>query len=167
MAGDDLINSSEKTQDLIVSGGSSGLTAGTVVTVMLNGKAYSGTTDISGNWSVTVPADQVGALGEAIYTLSASATNTVGNSGSATHTVNVESQLPGVTINAIATDDIINAAEVATGQTISGTVRNAAENDTVTVTIGNNTYTATVRQRHAGCHHRRQPAGAAGGYRGG
>ncbi|MED5645168.1 hypothetical protein VZ119_21975, partial [Enterobacter bugandensis] len=39
----------------------------------------------------------------------------------------------------------INAAEVAAGQTISGTVVNAEAGNTVTVTIGGNSYTATVQ----------------------
>ncbi|HBM8673562.1 TPA: Ig-like domain-containing protein [Escherichia coli] len=113
VSGDDIINSTEKTQELIISGGSSGLATGTTVTVMLNGLAYSATTDGSGNWSVTVPASAVGALGEAVYQISASATDSAGNSGITTHTVNVESLLPGVIINTVAGDDIINAAEIA------------------------------------------------------
>ncbi|HDW3543445.1 TPA: Ig-like domain-containing protein [Escherichia coli] len=143
---DDIINSTEKTQDLTISGGSSGLATGTTVTVMLNGLAYSATTDSSGNWSVTVPASAVGALGEAVYSISASATDSAGNSGSTTHTVNVESLLPGVIINTVAGDDIINAAEIAVAQTISGQVTGtAAAGNTVIVTIGGNQYTATVQ----------------------
>ena len=143
---DDIINSTEKTQDLIISGGSSGLATGTTVTVMLNGLAYSATTDSSGNWSVTVPASAVGALGEAVYQISASATDSAGNSGSTTHTVNVESLLPGVIINTVAGDDIINAAEIGVNQTISGQVTGtAAAGDTVTVTLGGYQYTATVQ----------------------
>ncbi|MFP2683850.1 beta strand repeat-containing protein [Enterobacter ludwigii] len=142
---DDVINSTEKTQDLTLTGTASGLAAGAIVTVMLNGKAYSATVDDNGLWTATVPADQVGALGEAIYTLTASATDAVGNSTSVTHTVNVESVLPGVTINTVAGDDIINTAELATGQTLSGTVVNAEAGNTVTVTLGGNTLTATVQ----------------------
>ncbi|WP_438802357.1 Ig-like domain-containing protein [Enterobacter ludwigii] len=142
---DDVINSTEKTQDLTLTGTASGLAAGALVTVMLNGKAYSATVDDNGLWTATVPADQVGALGEAIYTLTASATDAVGNSTSVTHTVNVESVLPGVTINTVAGDDIINTAELATGQTLSGTVVNAEAGNTVTVTLGGNTLTATVK----------------------
>ncbi|EKE4282334.1 Ig-like domain-containing protein, partial [Escherichia coli] len=143
---DDIINSTEKTQDLTISGGSSGLATGTTVTVMLNGLAYSATTDSSGNWSVTVPASAVGALGEAVYQISASATDSAGNSGSTTHTVNVESLLPGVIINTVAGDDIINAAEIVVAQTISGQVTGtAAAGNTVTVTIGGNQYNATVQ----------------------
>ncbi|WP_250385397.1 Ig-like domain-containing protein, partial [Escherichia coli] len=146
VSGDDIINNAEKTQDLTISGGSSGLATGTTVTVMLNGLAYSATTDGSGNWSVTVPASAVGALGEAVYQISASATDSAGNSGSTTHTVNVESLLPGVIINTVAGDDIINAAEIVVAQTISGQVTGTAvAGNTVIVTIGGNQYNATVQ----------------------
>ena len=145
VSGDDVINSSEKTQDLTITGTASGLAAGAVVTVMLNGKAYSATVDTNGQWTTTVPASEVGQLGEALYTVSASATDSVGNSTSTSHTVNVESVLPGVIINAVAGDDVINAAELATGQTISGTVVNAEAGNTVTVSVGGHNYTATVQ----------------------
>ncbi|HFK5792430.1 TPA: Ig-like domain-containing protein [Enterobacter asburiae] len=145
VSGDDVINNSEKTQDLTISGTASGLAAGAVVTVMLNGKAYSAQVDDNGKWTTTVPADRVGELGEALYTVTASATDSVGNNTSTSHTLNVESVLPGVIINTIAGDDVINAAELAAGQTISGKVVNAEAGNTVTVTIGGNSYTATVQ----------------------
>ncbi|HHB9369264.1 TPA: Ig-like domain-containing protein [Enterobacter roggenkampii] len=145
VSGDDVINSTEKTQDLTISGTASGLAAGAVVTVMLNGKAYSAQVDDNGKWTTTVPASEVGQLGEALYTVTASATDSVGNSTRASHTVNVESVLPGVIINTIAGDDVINAAELAAGQTISGKVVNAEAGNTVAVTIGGNRYTATVQ----------------------
>ena len=145
VSGDDVINNTEKTQDLTLSGTASGLAAGAVVTVMLNGKAYSAQVDDNGKWTTTVPASEVGQLGEALYTVTASATDSVGNSTSASHTVNVESVLPGVIVNTIAGDDVINAAELAAGQTISGKVVNAEAGNTVTVTIGGNIYTAAVK----------------------
>ncbi|OBS88758.1 type 1 secretion target domain-containng protein [Enterobacter roggenkampii] len=145
VSGDDVINSTEKTQVLTLSGTASGLAAGAVVTVMLNGKAYSAQVDDNGKWTTTVPASEVGQLGEALYTVTASATDSVGNSTRASHTVNVESVLPGVIINTIAGDDVINAAELAAGQTISGKVVNAEAGNTVTVTIGGNRYTTTVQ----------------------
>ncbi|EGS2005437.1 Ig-like domain-containing protein [Enterobacter cloacae] len=145
VSGDDVINNTEKTQDLTLSGTASGLAAGAVVTVMLNGKAYSAQVDDNGKWTTTVPASEVGQLGEALYTVTASATDSVGNSTSASHTVNVESVLPGVIVNTIAGDDVINAAELAAGQTISGKVVNAEAGNTVTVAIGGNSYTATVQ----------------------
>jgi hypothetical protein len=145
VSGDDAINNAEKTQDLTISGTASGLSAGAVVTVMLNGKAYSAQVDDNGKWTTTVPANEVGQLGEALYTVTASATDSVGNNTSTSHTVNVESVLPGVIVNTIAGDDVINAAELAAGQTISGKVVNAEAGNTVTVTIGGNSYTATVQ----------------------
>ncbi|EPC4330114.1 Ig-like domain-containing protein [Enterobacter asburiae] len=145
VSGDDAINNAEKTQDLTISGTASGLAAGAVVTVMLNGKAYSAQVDDNGKWTTTVPANEVGQLGEALYTVTASAMDSVGNNTSTSHTVNVESVLPGMIVNTIAGDDVINAAELAAGQTISGKVVNAEAGNTVTVTIGGNSYTATVQ----------------------
>lgn len=100
----------------------------------LNGQNYTATTDASGNWSATVPASAVSALGEANYTVTANVTDTAGNSNSASHNVLVNSALPAVTINAVATDDIINADESDNAQTISGR-DGAAAGDTVTVTL--------------------------------
>ncbi|GHK34814.1 hypothetical protein ECZU06_19390 [Escherichia coli] len=119
IAGDDVINATEKGSDLTLSG-TSDQPAGTAITVTLNGQNYSATTDASGNWSVTVPASAVSALGEATYSVTASVTNAQGNSSTASHNVQVNTALPGVTINPVATDDIINAAEAGSAQTISG-----------------------------------------------
>ncbi|WP_417306292.1 Ig-like domain-containing protein [Enterobacter roggenkampii] len=143
LAADDVINATEKGQDLQVSG-TSNQPEGTAITVTLNGINYTATTDASGNWSVTVPAANVSALGEASYAVTASVTDAAGNSASTGHSVLVDSALPQVTINPVATDDVINAAEVAAGQTLSGKVSGAASGDTVTITLGGNTYTATV-----------------------
>ncbi|EGF3467414.1 Ig-like domain-containing protein [Escherichia coli] len=144
IAVDDIINATEKGADLAISG-TSDQPAGTQITVTLNGQNYTTTADASGNWSVTVPASRVSALGEATYTVTAAATDSDGNSGSASHNVQVNTALPGVTINVVASDDIINAAEAGAGQTISGQVTGAAAGDTVTITLGGATYTATVQ----------------------
>ncbi|HCN8294969.1 TPA: Ig-like domain-containing protein [Escherichia coli] len=144
IASDDVINATEKGADLQITG-TSDQPAGTTITVTLNGQNYTATTDSSGNWGATVPASAVSALGEANYTVTANVTDTAGNSNSASHNVLVNSALPAVTINAVATDDIINAAESGNAQTISGQVTGAAQGDTVIVTLGGNTYTATVQ----------------------
>lgn len=144
IAGDDVINATEKGSNLALSG-TSDQPAGTAITVTLNGQNYSATTDASGNWSVTVPASAVSALGEATYSVTASVTNAQGNSSTASHNVQVNTALPGVTINPVATDDIINASEAGSAQTISGQVTGAAAGSTVTVELGGKTYTATVQ----------------------
>ena len=145
ISGDNVLNAVEKGQDLSVSGTSANLAEGTVVTVTLNGKNYTATTAADGTWSLTVPAADLAGLGQANYTLNATATNGVGNSVSNTANLLVDTALPTVTINTVAGDNVINAAEVAAGQTLSGKVSGAASGDTVTITLGGNTYTATVQ----------------------
>ncbi|MEQ0878475.1 Ig-like domain-containing protein, partial [Enterobacter vonholyi] len=142
---DNVLNAVEKGQDLSVSGTSANLAEDTVVTVTLNGKNYTATIAADGTWSLTVPAADLAGLGQASYTLNATATNGVGNSVSNTATLLVDTAMPTVTINTVAGDNVINAAEVAAGQTLSGTVANAEAGNTVTVTLGGNSYTATVQ----------------------
>ncbi|MCV4632577.1 hypothetical protein OFB83_28655, partial [Escherichia coli] len=75
IAGDDVINASEKGADLQITG-TSDQPVNTAITVTLNGQNYTATTDASGNWSATVPASAVSALGEANYTVTANVTDT-------------------------------------------------------------------------------------------
>lgn len=145
ISGDNVLNADEKGQPLTISGSSTGLATGAQVTVTLNGHNYSATTDAAGNWTLTVPVSDLAALGQANYTVSASATSAAGNTASSQANLLVDSGLPGVTINTVAGDDIINAAEAGADQTISGVVTRAAAGDTVTVTLGGNTYTTTVQ----------------------
>ncbi|HBK1002875.1 TPA: Ig-like domain-containing protein, partial [Escherichia coli] len=145
ISGDNVLNADEKGQPLTISGSSTGLATGAQVTVTLNGHNYSATTDAAGNWTLTVPVSDLAALGQANYIVSASATSAAGNTASSQANLLVDSGLPGVTINTVAGDDIINAAEAGAAQTISGVVTRAAAGDTVTVTLGGNTYTAQVQ----------------------
>lgn len=48
--------------------------------------------------------------------------------------------LPQVIINTFAGDNIVNNAEAAADQTLSGVVVGAAQGDTVTLVLGGNTY---------------------------
>ncbi|MBE8059005.1 Ig-like domain-containing protein, partial [Escherichia coli] len=109
ISGDNILNADEKGQPLTISGGSTGLATGAQVTVTLNGHNYSATTDASGNWTLTVPVSDLAALGQANYTVSASATSAAGNTASSQANLLVDSGLPDVTINTVAGDDIINA----------------------------------------------------------
>ncbi|KFC04145.1 hypothetical protein GTGU_03271, partial [Trabulsiella guamensis ATCC 49490] len=141
---DNVLNAAEKGQDLILSGTSTGLTAGTTVTVMLNGTAYTAVTDATGNWTLTVPAADLATLGEADYTLTASATNSTGNSTSTTANLLVDAAAPVITINTLAVDDILNATEAQADLVING-MTTAQAGQTVTVTVGGITYTAQVQ----------------------
>ncbi|WP_411705725.1 Ig-like domain-containing protein, partial [Edaphovirga cremea] len=142
LAQDDVINAVEKGSDLLLSGGSN-LANGITVTVSLNGKNY--TTEVNGGlWNLTVPAADVAQLGEASYTVTAKATDGLGNSGSVDHLVLVDSAIPTVLINPVTSDDVLNAAEIDSGQTLSGRVSGAAAGDTVTVVLGGVAYTTQV-----------------------
>ncbi|MEJ1266749.1 hypothetical protein WDV93_01390 [Pantoea ananatis] len=62
VASDDIINAIEAGADLDVSGGSTQLAEGTVVTVTLNNVGYTGTVDAAGNWTVSVPSSALSGL---------------------------------------------------------------------------------------------------------
>lgn len=66
-----------------------GAQAGDVITLTLNGKDYTAMLDGAGNWSVGVPAADVGALANGDQTISATLTDKAGNSTSATHAFDV------------------------------------------------------------------------------
>ncbi|WP_139308878.1 Ig-like domain-containing protein, partial [Pantoea sp. 1.19] len=145
LAQDNILNAQEKGEDLTIAGGSANLANGATVTVTLNGREYQATAGSDGRWSVTVPAADLAGLGEATYTVTASGSSASGNAASGTATLRVDTALPGVFISPVAGDDVINAAEVAAGQTLSGRVTGAEAGSTVTVTLGGNRYAAEVQ----------------------
>ncbi|MBC3382417.1 Ig-like domain-containing protein, partial [Serratia fonticola] len=120
-------------------------TPGQSVTVTLGGKTYTGTVDGSGNWSVSVPSADLQALTDGTPALTVTVTDSAGNSNTLNTTVTVDETAPTLTINTIAGDDILNAAEVQVAQTVSGTASVADAGRTVTLTLNGKTYTAVVQ----------------------
>ena len=109
----------------------------------LNNVTYSA--QVSGGvWSLSVPVSDVVNLANTNYTVTASATDVTGNTGTAQSNLLVDTVLPQVIINTFAGDNIVNNAEAAADQTLSGVVVGAAQGDTVTIELGGNIYTATV-----------------------
>ncbi|MBS6334408.1 MAG: Ig-like domain-containing protein, partial [Veillonella sp.] len=144
ISGDNLINAAEAGSALTLSGTGTNFAAGTVVTVLLNGKGYSATIQSNGSWSVNVPAADVAALADGTsYTVSASAQDSAGNSATASRSVAVDLTAPIISINTVSTDDRLNAAEQQQPLTLNGST-SAEVGQTVTVTFGGKTYTATV-----------------------
>ncbi|WP_312715175.1 Ig-like domain-containing protein, partial [Escherichia coli] len=141
VAGDDVVNTIEHAQNLIVSGSSDGLAPGTALTVTVNGKDYAATVLADGTWSAAIPSADVSAWPEGTVKISVTGDSAAGNPITISHDVTVDLTTVAISINALATDDVINAAEVASGQTLSGKVSGAASGDTVTIGIGGNTYT--------------------------
>src|SRR5581483_10621288 len=102
---------------------------------------FDGATDIgtaladgSGDWTFTAST-----LSDGVHSLTAKAEDTAGNTGSASSalSVTIDTAAPTISINAIATDNVVNQSEAAAGGTISGTT-NAEDGQTVTVEIFDN-----------------------------
>ncbi|WP_159269751.1 retention module-containing protein, partial [Zhongshania aliphaticivorans] len=145
---DDIINASEAGRELEVGGSVSGDVAdGDTVTLQI-GDVFYVTTVLDGRYSVTVPAAAVANLNDGVAIGSVSGTDSAGNPFEATtsrpFTVDTEATAA-ITVDPVATDDIINATESGSDLEISGSVSgDATVGDTVTVTIGGTTYNSTV-----------------------
>lgn len=148
-AGDNLLDNSEKTTPQTVSGSTSNVEAGQVVTVTLGGQSYIGSVASDGSWSITVPADALTALASGTTTATATVTNQAGTAASGSLTFNVEAPLtepgtPVITINQFAGDDVLSNAEKSSDQLLSGSTTNVEAGQVVTLTLGDQTFSAVV-----------------------
>lgn len=143
VAKDDILNAAEKGQPLIVNG-TSDAPDGAKVTLTFGTKEYIATVT-GGKWSVTVPAADLNALGDGGYTLTAQITDSYGNANSTTRSITVDTQIPRITFNAFAGDNVVNATESKATQTLSGEATHVKAGDTVTIQFGSKTYTTTIK----------------------
>ncbi|MEI7249145.1 hypothetical protein, partial [Pectobacterium versatile] len=78
-------------------------------------------------------------------TVSATATDSVGNSSSGSAGIKFDFAQPVITLNPVfGNDGFINAAEALVAQTIGGVVTNASAGSQVAVTLGGKTFLSTV-----------------------
>jgi len=147
---DDVINAAEVAGTIAITGTVGGeANVGDTVTLSVNGNTYSGTVQAGNTFSIDVAGSDL----QASTTISANITSTdaVGNVGTAsdteTYTVDVTAPVPTITLTSnVTADDVINAAEEGGGIAITGSVAGQAQvGDTVTLTVGSNTYTGTVQ----------------------
>lgn len=134
----------EKGTNLTLSGSTSGIESGQTVTVTFGGKTYTASVAANGSWSVNVPAADLAILPDGAANVQASVSSASGNSASATHAYSVDASAPTLTINTIASDDILNATEAGSPLIISGT-STAETGQTVTVTLNGATYSGNVQ----------------------
>ncbi|MEZ5729572.1 MAG: Ig-like domain-containing protein [Burkholderiaceae bacterium] len=134
VAGDNIVNSSEKAAGVSVAGTAE---AGSTVTVTWGSATQTATADSSGNYTTTFAAADIPADGST--TVSATAANAGGTSAAATATVVVDATGPTTTIATVAGDNTVDSAEKAAGVTVSGT---AEAGSSVAVTWGATTHTA-------------------------
>lgn len=142
-AGDNVINASEQSAGFTLSGSSQHLAKGTDVSVTLNGKTYTAEVGANGAWSVKVPAADAQALGDGTWTVNVSGKDAAGNTVSGSQTIGVDTAAPTLSVDTLAQDNIINAAEHNQPLTLTGKT-NAEAGQIVTVTLNGKNYNATV-----------------------
>ncbi len=148
VAGDNIVNKSEAAAGVTISGtataGSAAINGQTATITIVDGSSavkdtYT-TTVSNGAWSVNVTAAQAQALVDGSYSIKANVSDAAGNAApTASQAIALETIAPTVAIAApVASDNIINKAEAASGVTISGTATagSAAINgQTATITL--------------------------------
>ncbi|WP_286184725.1 Ig-like domain-containing protein [Enterobacter sp. C2] len=125
VAQDDIVNIQEQGRDLIISGSSTNLAAGTVISATFAGAPYSATVGSNGSWQFIVPQTVVQTLTDGTtYTVTATAVDAAQNSAQATHNVGVDLTRPLLSVQTAGTfleDNRVNIAESLLDQTITGT----------------------------------------------
>ncbi|MEC5205909.1 VCBS repeat-containing protein [Vogesella perlucida] len=153
LTADDIINASEATQPIPVTGSVGGdAKAGDIVTLTVNGKTFTGTVQADKTFSINVPgSDLVADTGKTI-TASVTTTDAAGNPGSAStsDSYSVDTTAPNstttsITVDNVTADNIINAAEAAQAIPVSGKVTGEFKvGDVVTLQVNGNNYQTTV-----------------------
>ncbi|MCM4540662.1 hypothetical protein MMN78_26680, partial [Escherichia coli] len=92
----------------------------------------------------SVPANVLQALGNGELTISASVTNSANNTGTATHDIVIDANLPGLRVDTVAGDDVINSIEHTQALVVTGSSTGLAAGAALTVVINGVTYGATV-----------------------
>ncbi|MDH3698468.1 MAG: Ig-like domain-containing protein [Flavobacteriaceae bacterium] len=141
VAGDDIINAIEDDSPVTISG-TTDAEDGQTVTLILNANTYT-TSVTGGTWSLDIPAADAQALG-ASETLTADVFDLAGNPAlQATRDIEHDVTAPTLTIDVVATDNIINALEDDSPVTITGST-DAEDGQTVTLVLNGNTYMTSV-----------------------
>ncbi|MDH1053110.1 Ig-like domain-containing protein, partial [Pseudomonas sp. GD03903] len=146
---DNVINLSESLQNQTITGTSTGARAGDIVSLVIAGTTYSGTVNSTGKWSIAgVPGRQLVADTDHVIDGKIIASDTYGNTTEATttHAYEVHTSPPDLYlyIDKITGDDIINAAEAATNQQITGTSVGTNPGDVIKITLNGVVYTSTL-----------------------
>lgn len=148
VAGDGVLNISEATAGITLTGTSSGLAPGATVLVTIPGLAtpVSGTVNPDGlGWTATVEPGALSGLTSGVVQVTVTAQDVAGNPASSSASLDIELGAPPVpTINTPFTDGILNAAEAAATQLITGTTGITGPGQTVLVTIDGTPVLATV-----------------------
>lgn len=139
VADDNIINAAEAGGDVTVSGETSNVLAGQTVTVGLNGKTYTGTTDGKGDWSVTIPAADAGALADGTATITADVSQDGVAAPQASMVIGIDTAAPTLSLDPLPVGAVMNAAEQSQDLIIKGS--SDVIDREVSVTVNGKTYT--------------------------
>ncbi|MFP1929790.1 retention module-containing protein, partial [Lonsdalea quercina] len=148
---DNTVNIAEAGQPQAITGRvGNDVQVGDTVTVTIGDQSYQTTVTASDNgnvWSVSVPGDVL--AGNNDIHAEVTTTDAAGNptTASADHSYSVDTAAPeaSISIDDVTADNTVNIAEAGQSQAITGRVGNDVQvGDTVTVTIGDQTYQTTV-----------------------
>jgi hypothetical protein len=141
LAFDGYVGIAEAASGIKIGGLATGVENGQAVTLKLGDKTYTAlVTD--GRWSLLVPAGDLAAMPQGLLIASATATDAAGNPARAQADLVIDTAKPGVTIEPIAGDNTINAAEMAGLTAINGSTTGAA-GQPVSVGINGQNFVAT------------------------
>ena len=145
IAADNIINAARADAGVEITGATSGVADGRIVTVTIVDSSdlvvYSGTATVTNStWSINLDPPDAKALADGIYTLMADTTNAAGDPAEATRTIRVDETPPTIAIHTIVSNNVnnvVNANAASAGFAIAGTTTDAENGQPVTVTIVN------------------------------
>ena len=140
IAVDNIINAAKANAGVEITGGTSGVQDGRIVTVTIvdsfNHVVYSGTATVTNStWSIDIDPTDAKSLADGIYTLTADTSNAAGDPAAATRTIRVDETPPTIAIHTVAGVNVVNVNAASTGFAIAGTTNGAENGQPVTVTI--------------------------------
>ncbi|WP_240479405.1 Ig-like domain-containing protein [Pectobacterium carotovorum] len=142
---DSVLNAAEAAQDQVIRGETGIIGRGQTVSLTIGGYYVTGTVDANGHWTITVPKSVLQNLpSNSISALEIVVRDIAGNEATITQNITVDTTPPTLTVSAIAQDDVLNGAELAVNQVVSGTASLSEAGRTVTVTLNAKPYTTTV-----------------------
>nr|WP_232369047.1 Ig-like domain-containing protein [Pectobacterium atrosepticum] len=146
--GDSVLNLADLLVNQSLSGTATGLIGRTITLNISGSQIATAVVGADGKWSVAVTPSVLGilqGLGNGDFTVTATATDTVGNSANGGAGIKFDFTQPVITLNPVfGGDGFLNAAEAVVAQTIGGVVTNASVGSQVTVTLGSKTFLSTV-----------------------
>ncbi|WP_438442944.1 Ig-like domain-containing protein [Kluyvera georgiana] len=146
-AGNNYLNANEANITQTLSGTATDVQTGDKVTLVLNGKTYTTTIGQNGAWSIPVTSADLKALPDGTINMTVTVTDSAGNATVVTKPIQVAidpTKQPVLSVDPVTSNNIIDAAEINQAITITGKTLNVQQGQTVTVSLGSQSWTGTV-----------------------